>query len=115
MFKNTAKFDSLRSLGVASIGASYAALGNVLPSEAVILTFKNQTNGDVLVSTDGTNNMLIFPANSFGVYDIRTNAPEMTNLMFAKGTQFYVKDGTTAASSGTFFMEVIIVTPAVTS
>ena len=110
MFKNTAKFDTLRSAAVASIGASYATIGSVLPSEAVVLTFKNQTNGDVLVSTDGTNNMLVFPANSYGVYDIRTNAPSVTDLMFAKGTQFYVKDGTTAASLGTFFIEAVIVT-----
>lgn len=110
MFKYQASFDTLRSLGVASIGASYAAIGAVLPSEAVALTFKNATNGDVLVSTDGSTDMLFLPANSFNVYDIRTNAPSQTDFMFKQGTQFFLKDGTTVASSGTFYIEAIIVT-----
>lgn len=110
MFKYGASFDTLRSAGVASIGATYAAIGAVLPSEAVVLTFKNQTNGDVLVSTNGSTDNLIFPANSYGVYDIRTNAPMNTDFMFRKGTQFFVKDGSTVASSGTFYIEAVIVT-----
>lgn len=110
MFSYQAKFDTLRSAAHTSIGASYATIGSALPSEAVILTFKNQTNGDVLVSTDGTNDMLTLPANSFNVYDIRANAPNNSDFLFRKGTQFYVKDGTTAAASGTFYIEAVIVT-----
>ena len=109
MFKYQASFDALRSILPASIGASYAIIGSVLPSEAVILTFKNQTNGDVLVSTDGSTDMLTLPANSFSVYDIRTNAPYQTDFMFRKGTQFFVKDGTTASTTGAFYIEAVIV------
>lgn len=110
MFKYQASFDALRSAVPSAIGATYATIGTALPSEAVVLTFKNQTNGDVLVSTDGSTDNLALPANSFTVYDIRTNAPNNTDFMFRKGTQFFVKDGTTASTTGTFFIEAIIVT-----
>lgn len=108
--KNRASFETLKSAAHTAIGASYATLGTALSAPAVVLTFKNQTNGDVLVSTDGTNDKLIFPANSFGVYDIRTNSPVNTDLMFAEGTQFYVKDGSSAPASGTFYLEAVIIT-----
>lgn len=110
-YLNRAKFEILKSAGTASIGASYATIGAPLTEPAVVITFKNQTNGDVVVSTDGTNDYLTFPANSYGVYDIRTNAPLTSDFMFPKGTQFYVKDGTTASTTGTFYIEAIIITP----
>ncbi len=109
MFKDAAYFDTIRSTTPASIGATFATIGTPLTTQAVCLIFKNQTNGDVLVSTDGTNTMLAFPANSYTVYDIRTNAPRNTDLLFSIGTQFYVKDGTTASTTGTFYIEAVIV------
>lgn len=108
--ENQASFETLKSLAHTSIGASYAAIGTPLSSPAVVVTFKNQTNGDVLVSTDGTLDKLVLPANSFTIYDIRTNAPVNSNFMFAQGTQFYIKDGTSAPSSGTFYIEAVIIT-----
>lgn len=113
MFKNYASFDTLRSIAPASIGATYAAVGAALPSQAVCLVFKNATNGDVIISTDPTNStgMLIFPANSYTSYDIRTNSPSVTDLMFAAGTVFYAKDGTTASTTGAFYIEAVILNP----
>lgn len=108
-YQDSASFGTIRSAGFASIGAAYAAIGSALTDRAVVITFKNNTNGDVFVSTDGTNDHLFFPANSFGVYDVRTNAPTTNDLMFEKGTQFFVKDGPTAATSGTFYIETLIV------
>jgi hypothetical protein len=110
-YQNRAKFEILKSAATGSIGAAYAAIGTPLSEPAVVLTFKNQTNGDVIVSTDGVNDYLTFPANSYGVYDIRTNSPLTSDFMFPKGTQFYVKDGATASTTGTFYIEAIIITP----
>lgn len=104
-----AVFDTIRSLGVAGIGAAYAVIGAALANRAVILTFKNATNGDVFVSTDGVNDNLLLPANSFNIFDIRTNAPNNTDLLFPIGTQFYVKDGPTAPTTGTFYIEVLTI------
>lgn len=109
LYKNAAVFDTLRTAAPAAIGASFAAIGPALPAPCVCLCFKNNTNGDVIVSTDGTNNMLFLPANSFNVFDVRTNSPTYNDFMFKEGTQFYVKDGTTASSAGAFHIEAIIV------
>lgn len=106
---NAAQFDTIRSLGVAGIGAAYATIGTALTRPAVIISFKNNTNGDVFVSTDGTNDHLLLPSNSFNVFDIRTNAMNLLDYVFAIGTQFYVKDGPTAPTTGTFYIEVVSV------
>lgn len=109
MFKDAAAFDTLRSLGFAGMSGSYAVIGTPTTSVCAILNFKNFTNGDVIVSTDGVHDMLYIPSNSFSLYDIRTNSPRNTDLLFSIGTQFFVKQGTTAATSGTFYIEIIIV------
>jgi hypothetical protein len=107
-YSTKAQFSTIRSAAVASIGAAYATIGSALTERAVILSFKNATNGDVFVSTDGTNNHLFFPANSFSVFDVKTNSPKFAgDLMFPVGTQFYVKDGPTAATTGTFYIEIV--------
>lgn len=108
-FIDRAEFDNLRSLGFAGIGGAYATIGTPLADRAVVLVFKNATNGDVVVSDDGVNDKLFLPANSFNVFDIRTNAPNNTNLIFPIGTQFYLKDGPTASTAGTFYIEVVII------
>lgn len=109
LYKNAAKFDVLRSISAASLTGSFAAVGVALPSPAVVLTFKNATNGDVIISTDGVNNMLFLPANSYNVFDIKTNGPILQDYMFKQGTVFYAKDGTTASTSGSFYIEAVIV------
>jgi hypothetical protein len=109
LYKNAATFDTLRSASSAAIGANYAAVGSALPSPAVVLTFKNATNGDVYISTNGVDNMLYLPANSFNVFDVRTNSPTYNDLMFKEGTVFYAKDGPTASTLGTFYIEAVIV------
>lgn len=108
MYKDAAIFDQLRSLGFASIGAGYTAVGTPLSQRTVVIAFKNATNGDVVVSIDGTNDYLFFPASTYGVYDVRTNAPNFADFVFPIGTQFYVKQGPSAPGSGTFYIEALI-------
>ena len=108
MLSFRAAFDTLRS--TTTVGTNYAAIGSPLTSPVLVVTFKNATNGDVIVSTDGTNDKLFMSANSYTVYDIRTNAPYETDFMFAVGTQFYIKDGPTVGTSGTFAIEAVIAT-----
>lgn len=107
VYFNRATFAPLKTTTPASIGATYAAIGTVLANPAVVLTFINNTNGDVVVSADGTNDHLKLSASTFRVFDIRTNSAELLNYMFAKGTQFYVKDGTTPSTTGDFTIEIL--------
>lgn len=109
-WKNQASLETLKSATAAAITGTYSAVGTPLTAPAVVVSFKNGTNGDVLISTDGTNDKVYLGANSFTIYDIRTNAPQNADYFFAEGTQFYAKDGTTPATTGTLYIEAVIVT-----
>ena len=108
-YNNKANFETLQSSAAAAIGASYAALGTPYTSRPVIITFKNNTNGDVIVSDDGVNDKLFFPAGSYTIYDIRTNSPNETDLTLPLNLQFYVKDGPTASTTGNFYIEAVTI------
>lgn len=102
-----AVFDAYRTLGHASISGSYAAVGGILTHAARLICFTNNTDGDLIVSTDGTTNMLFLPKASFKLFDLTTNREVNANVfVFTPGTQFYVKQST-APSSGGFYIEVI--------
>jgi len=108
MFKNAAKFDTLRSVAFGSLTTSYAQLGAVLPNNAVAIAFKNNTNGLVLVSFDGINDNLVYPSGSYGVYDIRTNAPSTVDYLLSMNTAILVKYSGSAPTSGSFYCEVLL-------
>jgi hypothetical protein len=108
MLSYRANFDTLRSATTAAIGTNYATIGSASSYPIVIVNFKNFTNGDVVVSTDASIDMLYIPSNSFSLYDIRTNASFNTDFVFPIGTQFYVKDGSTIGTTGTFYIETVV-------
>ncbi len=108
MYTNAAAFDTLRSVAFGSITTSYVIVGPILPQNAVAVTFKNNTNGTILVSTNGITDMLVFPGTSYGVYDIRTNAPNSTDFLISKGTPFLIKYSGSAPTSGSFYIEAVL-------
>lgn len=101
-------FDTLRSLGFASISGTYAAVGSALTVEARIICFTNKTQGDMIFSTDNTNadGQILVPAGSFKLYDLTANLipGKDDSFVVAKGTQFYVKQST-APVSGAVYIE----------
>lgn len=99
--------DALRSKAFGSITGSYTTLGTALTHLWRMFKVTNSTNGDLLISFDGTTDNLFIPANSFTLYDLSTNAPpiaEVDNLVLGIGTQFYVKQSS-APSSGSLYLE----------
>lgn len=104
-YSNKAIFEELRSGTI--FGAAYAAFGSPYTNRVVVVTFKNNTDGDVVVSTDGVTDHKYFPAGSYEVVDVRTNAPNDTDLSLPIGLQFYVKDGVTPSTTGTFYIEAV--------
>ncbi len=104
-YSNVALMETVRS--ESTIGATYTALGAAFTNRIVELVFKNNTNGDVWISDDGVNNKKFFPAGSYEVVDVRTNAPIDTDLTFPINYQLYIKDGPTPSTSGTFYVEAL--------
>ena len=99
--------ETLRSVAYGSITNSYAALGSVLSAPARMFRIINATNGDMLISLDGTNNHFFLTAGSFVLYDLCANRVQQgTSFELVKGTQFYIKYSS-APSSGSVNIEVI--------
>lgn len=109
-YSNSVVFEAIRSKAAAP-GATYVVCGAAYTNRIVELAFINNTNGDFVVSDDASVSAGKFylPAGSYRVIDIRANAANLTDLTGPINLQFYVKDGTTASTTGTFYIEAISV------
>jgi hypothetical protein len=103
-------FDTLRSLGFASISATYAAVGSAFTVNPRIICITNKTAGDMIFSVDNGNadGNLFIPAGSFKLFDLTANMVpgKDDNFVIAEGTQFYVKQ-VTAPTSGAVYIEAL--------
>jgi len=80
-----------------TIGAAYASAVN-LPDDTKVVILDNQTNGDVTVSMDG---------GTSDTYHLKAGDILSLNLAAAgleTTADVQIKDGTTASSSGTFYV-----------
>ena len=98
--------DTLRSLGSGSISGTYAAVGSAFTSPVRIICITNNTDGDMLFTTDVTKDMLFIPKGSFKLFDLTTNGIG-SYFVLRVGTQFYVKQST-APTTGSVYIEVIL-------
>lgn len=94
--------DVLRSLGFASIGASFLPIGTPLAHPTRILKIINVSNADMIISFDGINNNDYVPAGGFTLYDLTTNQNESAGWFFKIGTQVYVKYATVPSMGSVF-------------
>lgn len=103
-------FDTLRSLGFASISGTYAAVGSALTVNPRIVCITNNTQGDMIFSTSSSNadGNLFVKAGSFKLFDLTANmVPEKDDsFVIAVGTVMYVKQ-VTAPVSGSVYVEYI--------
>lgn len=99
--------DTIRTKASGSITGSYTTLGAALAHNWRVFKITNNTDGNMLISFDGSTDNLFVPASSFTLYDLSTNAPplsEVDNLVLGVGTQFYVKSST-APTTGDIWVE----------
>lgn len=103
-----AKLDVLRSIDFGDISGTYAAIGTPLTHLARIVTFTNNTEGDMLITTDNTRDEMFVAAGSYKLYDIQANQNDNFDDKYVLpiGLQFYVKQ-LTAPVSGSVYLEVI--------
>lgn len=105
MYQNSVRFEEVKSLAHGSFAGTYTAIGDPLTRPALSLYFYNQTDGDVFVSTDGSDDMFIVPASTYAPVQAFANGGHL----FPRLTQFYVKDGPSTPTSGTFYIMALIV------
>lgn len=103
-----AAFDALRSAAFGSVGASYAALGDPLSRPAVALILSSSLDKDVLISTDGSTDMIYLGAAATITIGFGANGEAGDRFYLPKGTQLYQKRGPAGASgSGSIGVTVI--------
>ncbi len=103
------RVDAYRTSNYSVITGSFTTVGAALTKNWRMFRIINNTNGDLIISLDGTTDNLFVPANSFVLYDCTSNSAQSASnsaLVFQVGTQFYVKYST-SPSSGDLYIEGI--------
>lgn len=107
MSSQTVSFEALRSLAHGSISGTYAAVGSAFLNPIRLICISNNTDGDMIFSTDASTDMLFIAAGSFKLFDLNTNRKHVDQVwVLAAGTQFYVKQST-APTKNSVYIEVL--------
>ena len=100
---NIARFDPVRSMLFSSITNSYTALDIPFEHPMRLLHFINGTDGDLMISFNGTDDNIPLLAGGFSLYDLTSNQDTRNSLRYVKNTQLYVKY-LTAPTSGSVYV-----------
>ena len=103
---NIVRFDAVRSVPFGSITNTYAQLGIPLEHPMRLLHFINGTDGDVMMSFDGTTNNFPVLADSFALYDLTSNQDTTESFRYEKGTKLYIKY-ISVPTTGTFYIVAV--------
>ena len=107
MNSQTVSFDALRSLAFGSISGTYAAIGTPFDYPVRLICISNNTDGDIILSTNAVTDMLFIPAGSFKLFDFNTNRKNVDQMwVLPVGTQFYVKQST-APTENSVYIEAL--------
>lgn len=97
------QFETVRSLGFASIGAGYMGVGSALSYPARQVFIQNLTNMTLMFSFDGINDHFALPTNGFLLLDITSNKTQQGGFYIAEGTRLYVKQVGVPTSGTVYF------------
>ncbi len=92
------RWETLRVLAAEDISPTYVPLGDSLENPARIIKMVNTTDVDILVSTNGSDDMDVCPAGGFFLYDIMSNKSEQSCMFVDQGTVFYISGEPTTGS-----------------
>lgn len=103
--KTNMKYETRRDFAGSSLTSSYQTWGSALSHAARIVKIINNTNKDLDISTDGTNDMDIAVTSTGAVTDVCAGRNMDEGAYFPAGTQFYVK--ASAAGTGTAYLVIM--------
>ena len=108
MGSQIAVIDDYRTLDSASISGTFAAVGSPFTHLLRLICITNNTDGDLIFTTNIVSNQLFIAKNSFKLFDLSINKEGQYNDEFhlPKLTQFYVKQKT-APTAGDVYIEAI--------
>lgn len=96
-----ARFLELRGQASPIALAPWVAIGLPIEEPLRILKISNNTDQDIIISTDASTEMEFVAANGFSLWDLGANAAiQASTLVFPVGTQFYVRAATVPTTTG---------------
>lgn len=95
--------EELRSIAFGSISGAYAAIGTSLLHASRILSIKNTTDADMIISYDGVHDQEVVPATSGIILDFSANQAHINGAFLAANTTIYVKQ-VTAPGKGAVYV-----------
>jgi hypothetical protein len=110
MGSNIARFDTVRSIPIASITSSYTPLGAIFGHPMRILHFANDSNGTYMISFDGTTDNMPLLSSGFTLYDFTSDEDSTESFRIQNVTQVYIKylvAPTSGANSNTVYLVAI--------
>jgi len=98
------RFEAVRSLGFASIGAAYMGVGTAISNPARQIFVQNLTDATLMFSFNGVDDHFPLPANGFFLDDISSNkAATAQGFYLAEGERLYVKEVDTPTEGSVYF------------
>jgi len=95
-----------RSLAFGAISAVYASIGTAVNNPLRMYDIQNLTDAPLQFSIDGVDDHFVVPAYSGRIVDIVSNKTSSGGWYVGKGTSFYVKELTVAATLGSVYLSV---------
>jgi len=106
-FGTRVKFSEVREVDFGDISGTYTTVGVPLTDHTRLIDFNNGCNVELYISFDGVNNHLRIAANSFKLFDLSANKVRDDGLFIASGTQIWIKEVSSSAGSGSFWVETM--------
>lgn len=98
------RFEPVRTLGFASIGAAYMGVGTSINHPARQIFIQNLTDATVMFSFNGVDDHFPLPANGFFLDDISSNKTSTAQGFYlAEGDRLYVKQSGVPTAGSVYF------------
>ena len=102
------RYEALRSLGFASIGVGYVAVGSAFSNPVRILKVTNFTDANLIISFNGIDDHDVVAANGFYLYDFGTNKSTSGGLLEQPaGERVYVRQEDVAPTLGNVYVTLV--------
>lgn len=102
------RFEELRSVDFNSVSGTYAGVGDSFSNPVRLLCIDNTLDQNILVSFDGITDHTFVSANGFKLLDYCSNKSVTAGLSEQPaGTRVYVKEESSAATSGNVYVTVV--------
>ena len=86
------RFEPVRTLAAASVGAAYMGVGTGIDNPARQFFIQNLTDATLMFSFNGVDDHFPLPANGFFLSDITSNKNVSQGFYLAEGERLYVKE-----------------------